>query len=545
MARLHVNPRYRVWLHEQGLVSGEDFLRISGVILCGHPDRHVARVIVGQGNQTVIGYLKKEHHVPWRDRMANVWAGFGLVSKSWREMVVLQQAAGAGIGCPEVIAAGEVGRRAFLLVAEVPEAIDLRGYLQRRLSRTHRSALARRLGTAVARVHRAGFDFPDLYAKHVLVVPGRHADAPSFVFIDWQRARWTARFGRRWTTLAKLDATLPAELASRDERLLCLRAYLQNRGHGKRWTGVAQAIARRSQCLRQRRQIHEMCAARLPAGSQDLLWLDGEALCVTREFHEELQGRIPNWLPLPRAWPHDGQGVERTVLTLERRRLQLVRRWTLGPVPWLAALWRGRSAQAPEVTQAATIFRLQRFGVRTPRLLAFGQRHDTSGRSASFILTEVPENASPLSRWLKQALPISSAASNSRNEVLRQAGAMCRLLHQAGYFFDRPDDLEDCLLVQPGGRNAVWLGAIDGLRRRFPLSPRRVQADLLNWHTALAPTCTRTDQLRFLLSYLNSQRLTDNVRCWIRKLLPPRIDQAHRAEASDASGPVMKGALSA
>ena len=64
-ARLHINPRYRDLLHAQGLTTVRAFLDLSGVIYCGHPNRNVARVDLGDGVST---FLKKEHRVPWRDR---------------------------------------------------------------------------------------------------------------------------------------------------------------------------------------------------------------------------------------------------------------------------------------------------------------------------------------------------------------------------------------------------------------------------------------------------------------------------------------------
>ena len=33
----------------------------------------------------------------------------------------------------------------------------------------------------------------------------------------------------------------------------------------------------------------------------ELVWLDGEALCVTPDFQANLDGQVPEWLPLPRV----------------------------------------------------------------------------------------------------------------------------------------------------------------------------------------------------------------------------------------------------
>ena len=115
---------------------------------------------------------------------------------------MLQAFAAAGIGCPEWIAEGEdQNGRAFLLVRELEEVSDLRLHLRERLA-THpraRRRFALRLGSALARLHQAGFDHPDLYAKHILV----DRDGQGIHFLDLQRSRRRQRvpWGQRWTDL--------------------------------------------------------------------------------------------------------------------------------------------------------------------------------------------------------------------------------------------------------------------------------------------------------------------------------------------------------
>src|SRR5262249_56471797 len=91
-----------------------------------------------------------------------------------------------GIGCREWMAVGEDGGgRAFLLLRAAEDTVELRAYLQGRRPARDRLRLAQRLGAVLARMHRAGFLHPDLYAKHVLVEPGGR----SVVLLDWQRSR--------------------------------------------------------------------------------------------------------------------------------------------------------------------------------------------------------------------------------------------------------------------------------------------------------------------------------------------------------------------
>src|SRR5262249_38187058 len=127
MAFLVVNPRYRERLARLGLEAPADFLALPGVVYCGHPHRHVARVELGG----TAAFLKREHRVRWKDRLANAWAGFGLVAKAQREFRTLGEVAAAGLGCAEPIAAGADRRgRAFLLVRAVGGR-ELRAFLRR------------------------------------------------------------------------------------------------------------------------------------------------------------------------------------------------------------------------------------------------------------------------------------------------------------------------------------------------------------------------------------------------------------------------------
>src|SRR5437879_6531456 len=86
-----VHSRYRRYFTHLGLADARAFLDLPGEVVSGHPNRHVVRIVLGRGRQRFVAFLKREHRVPWRDRLANAWAGFGWVSKSQREAQVLDQ----------------------------------------------------------------------------------------------------------------------------------------------------------------------------------------------------------------------------------------------------------------------------------------------------------------------------------------------------------------------------------------------------------------------------------------------------------------------
>jgi tRNA A-37 threonylcarbamoyl transferase component Bud32 len=397
MAFVHINPRYQALLGQHGLSRPEDLLELPAVIVSGHPDRHVARVMLGGGTSAQPAFIKREHRVRWRDRFLNAAAGFGFVSKCHREAQTLRALARTGIGCPEWMADGEDERgRAFLLVRALPGAVDLRLFLRDHLRHDggDRQRFARRLGHALARIHEAGFDHPDIYAKHIMVDPA----SESVWFLDWQRSRRRIRVGTamRQRDLAALDATVANNLADPRDRLRCLRSYLRAANFQHGWKDWAGAIRRRTRRMLAKRHVRDGRLCPLPGGTQELLWLDGDALCVTRSFWTELQGRVPDWLRHSRSLEEFGS-VSQAVVTLPGGgRGLLVRGRRRQPLRWLWTEFRRRPFLSPELRQAGALFRMQRRGLRAPRLLAFGQRRPMPWQLESFLLTELESDTRPL-----------------------------------------------------------------------------------------------------------------------------------------------------
>jgi hypothetical protein len=395
MSLVQIEAEYRERFARQGLVAAADFLDLPGLVVSGHPERHVRRVVLA--GQTF--YLKREHRVSWLDRWSSFVAGLGFVSKSLREARLLVELRREGIAAPQPAAAGEDGQgRAFVLVPAVPGAVELRQFLRTADERTRRS-LARQLGAALARLHQAGFDQPDLSAKHVLVDP-----AGRIVFLDWQRGRKRKRLTqwRRLHNWALLHATLADELASPGERLRCLAAYRrrlrQDAMHPNLPARIVARIQRLASHLLRRRAVRRMRAEEDLVG-QGVWWLEGEALCVTEEFWAESGGRLPAGLRCRLVGPLV-RGTCRQMVSLPAGRYGLLlrrRQWR----PW-AFLWswcRQKSLVSPEVRRAGKLLRNRDVAgsPSTPgnRLLAFGQRPLGLGRIESFLLTEVAVSDDP------------------------------------------------------------------------------------------------------------------------------------------------------
>jgi tRNA A-37 threonylcarbamoyl transferase component Bud32 len=429
MAFVVTNPKYQELLRRQGLVCAEQFLGLPSVIISGHPDRNVAQLRLGPVTAEVPAFLKREHRIRLKDRLAAARAGFGLASKSAREARLLQALGRAGIGCPEWLAFGEDGRgRAFLLVRELAGVIDLRRFLAERQAASpgERYRFARHLGQELARVHAAGFDHPDLYSKHVLVDPA----TGDISFVDWQRSRRRGRvpWPDRCRDLAALHATLADHLASPRERLACLRAYLRETPGSASWNlrQTVQSIEHHTADLHRRRHIREQLQPPLATGVQNLIWLDGEAVCVTRQFWAALDSRLPPWLDYASGAGRRPAVAHTTVLLPGGGSGLLVRRRQHHPLRWLWGLLRRRPPSSPELRQAGLLFRLQRYGVPTPRLLAVGQRPGRFGRMDSFLLIEPLPDTVDLAEWLPRQ------GSSERGRLLRECADVARRLHDAG-----------------------------------------------------------------------------------------------------------------
>jgi tRNA A-37 threonylcarbamoyl transferase component Bud32 len=513
MSCLEIVPRFRELLRRHGLCVPADFLAKSGVILSGHPTRHVLRVRVG-GESFI---LKKEHRVRWRDRLANTWEGFGWSSKSIREAFILTQLRGVGLAAPEVAAYGEEGARAFLLVRDEAEMADLRVALAQPLADETRRNLAAALGRELARLHAAGFEQPDLFAKHVLA--GLELTGWQFCFLDWQRSRRNGRltWQQRTRDLAALDASLAASLAGDRLRLACLRAYLREaiarlqteapreRGNVPPLLGatlvpplrrVAPAIRAAATKLLTRRKIRELCQPPLPAGAQQLLWLhEDERLCVARDFFDEMRGQLPAclWLsPLPRS---EADHLEKQAVSLTRKRSGwFVRRWSRVP----SGGPRSEKFPAPEFAAASMLFRLERFGVRGPRVLALGHFLVAPTQRFSFLLTE-PIAASPLEHYLRSRGPAELRA------CLEKAGRVLRQIHEAGYRVRVPEGLLHFWAVADA-TGSVVLADIEHLEPSNQSWLELARVDLPRVFAAAANLVPRREMLRFLRGYLKNER---------------------------------------
>jgi hypothetical protein len=272
----------------------------------------------------------------------------------------------------------------------------------------------------------------------------------------------------------------------------------------------------------QRRHIHE--ARQLPAVSQELIWLDGEALCVTPGYQRDHAGVLPV-LQLPEC-----KDVVRATVPLPRGRQGFfIRRRMDCFVSWLTSRIRGKPVATPEVRQAGLLYRLQRYGVSTAKLLAFGQRQVSPWRTESFLLTEPPARSRGLAHWLAEG----STSRRQRWKLLGEIGRMMQRLHAAGC----------CLLDHvPGAKTApllsvvetdadnqhVMLTRIDGVRHCRKVRESETVRDLTTMHRQhQSAGLSRTDELRVILAYLGQKRLTADGKRFVRQVESQNRQEAH------------------
>ena len=430
------HPRYRAWLERHGITSAAAVAEVPGEIVCGHPDRHVARVDLGPPSDRRTVFLKREHVVGVRSRIRNKFAGYGPVSRSEREAIVLDRLERLGLPGPQWLAHGENEHgHGFVLVDSVPEARDLPDIsADPTVDTTDRRRIAETIGRTVAELHEAGFGTPELAAKHVFVSLKTFA----VTLLDWQS---TPRPGPvspadRVRQLAKLNGSLADAVVGPRDRLRVLWAYVrvvrmirhkEGRPMPLGFARFARQVMAGTARRRMRSSVRDQQHRASPV-DQRLIWLAGEAACVVPELRDSWPAdpiAAPFYLPADEP----GKPAPEEWLTFpDDRRTLLIRYRTFAPFGRLVAAIRERPWRSPASRDARMLFHLQRYGIDAPALLAFGQRAVGQHTSDSFCLIDPIPNAIELFDRIDD-LP---ARSDERRAILHETGHVLRKLHDAG-----------------------------------------------------------------------------------------------------------------
>lgn len=365
-----IRPDCRDWLESLGLRTAHDFLALAGVVVSGHVGRNVSRVDLAG----TTAYLKREHRIRIRDRFRSWCDGFGWLSLSAREAAILRRLERHGVPGARPLAVGECRGAGFLLVEAAAGSTDLRALAP------ITPMLADRLGRIIARLHAAGVDQPDLFAKHVVVC----RRTLTITILDWQRAAVRRRLNwrRRARGLAALRATFPA--GSETAWRVLTAAYLDEETGGVGPRGFLDGVEAVAAKLGRRRGIAAQRLRTSVVVRQELVRIGGERVCAVPEVAAALQTDTAIAAVYDPA--ADGRSLS---LPGGRRGVLRVRRYCLPFPRWWAGL-RGRSWRSPELRAARLLFHLERHGIPAPKLLAYGQTVPGAAPARAFLLSDRP-----------------------------------------------------------------------------------------------------------------------------------------------------------
>ena len=165
---------------------------------------------------------------------------------------------------------------------------------------------------------------------------------------------------------------------------------------------------------------------------------------------------------------------------------------------------------------------MRELGIQAVRPIAFGERRIAHFVRSCFLITEAVPDAVALSSFIKTFGDRRDLvqARRGRLEILTSLARQVRHMHDAG--FVHRDLFWRNVLIRflPDSRfEFYFLDASVGKRIRMP----QRRQDSIVWDIAamgaLAPNfCSKADQMRFLLTYLDTPRLSPQDRQWLRRV---------------------------
>lgn len=501
--RIVFHPRYEQFLRKCGIDSVLAALELPGEIVCGHPDRHVCRVVLQCGTARKVMYLKREHQVPIRAKLRNQRDGFGWVSRSEREAAMLNRLEETGLPGPQWLAYGddETGR-AFLLVDELVGAANVRTVMSDNgLSQADRRVLTHRAARAIATLHRAGFSTPELAAKHLFINPSTQ----SVTLVDWQSATVNAHIpdATRARQLAGLHASLAAELLDTRDRLRFVAVYIRTLRQGGVTTPNFKLFVRQIQAftgkLTQRSSIRDQQQVVRSESEQRLVWLAGETVCAIPEV-AAVWPSPPDGAPF---YPSQSLETERTyaeewVTFSDGRRALLTRFRSFDPVGRTIGTLREKPWRSPAAKAARILFHLARHNVAAPKLLAFGQKLTDTWGADSFLLQAPLDRPVPVAVRVAELVP----DSGSRFALLQECGALLRRIHDAGLRLIAGETGRSVFQISHNNTTGVGLESPLAVEFSKQITSRARRTDLrMLLHCELA-SLSRSDRLRVVVGYL-------------------------------------------
>jgi len=474
---LVIRPSKRIVLFSQGIEKAEDVFNLEGIRVTGHgwkTGRHVSSVTLGSGKSEVRAFLKKEHNRGW------VKSLFGQSAGVLHEARILKALEHEGIPAPSWVAVGKTSLgHSFLLVEEIPETVNLKTYFAEQRSRSQRKEVLRRLAWILARMHTLGFSHVDLYSKHVLVNP----ETRMVYLLDWQRSfrmrdlSWNIRSGN----LARLHATLEESILRPREKLALLTSYLEATAHFSHSNSnipqfhlLALDIDREAIRLLNYRHVREKRNTQVTLQPQNWIFIEKQNLFVTSICSEDEKLQLDQLLLDAKNLHVSGKVVLRKSIPGNDSELRLQYR----NISWFESLlfsyFKSRKAKAPEYSHAAILYKIQRHGVSTGKILALGIRKKNQFSQESFLLTREPAQTVALDEWFKQR---SNTEIKDRQQVVFEAvGRLLAKVHSSGCYLKGKKTL--FLRVAESSIPQVYLDAANCLEEAPKANPKWASIDM-------------------------------------------------------------------
>lgn len=189
----------------------------------------------------------------------------------------------------------------------------------------------------------------------------------------------------------------------------------------------------------------------------------------------------------------------------------------------LRGMFRGTLLMASRAKSEYKALRLMRqLGIQAIRPVAYGERRDCFFVRSCYLITEGVPDAMPLSAFIRTFADERSSGRSVRlrREILTALARQVRHMHEAG-FVHRDLFWRNVLIrALPDDRfEFYFLDASVG--KRIRLQQRRQESivgDLAALGAVAPHFCSKADQLRFLLEYLDVDTLSGDNRTWLRRV---------------------------
>ena len=157
-------------------------------------------------------------------------------------------------------------------------------------------------------------------------------------------------------------------------------------------------------------------------------------------------------------------------------------------------------------------------GINTPKTICFGQNWNTIFEKRSFIITENINNAEALERKLPRCFSAPAAAENlkQRKNFIARLGSFARKFHNTGY---RHRDFYLAHIFYCDNEKFYLIDLHRTFKPIFSACRFQIKDISQLYYSALGTVFSRTDRLRFYLSYMKIKKLSRKDKIFIRRVI--------------------------